>query len=377
MSERKMARVVVIDDVITHPNADSLDLAIVGGWQCVVKRGEYKKGDLAIYCEVDSWIPHTVAPFLTKPGQFPKVYNGVEGQKLKSIRLRGELSQGLILPLKQSEYDNQTALIDWFSIEHEGNVGCPAVQEGYDVSELLGIQKWEAPINPQLAGISKGSFPSQFPKTDQERIQNLSRQFEKWKEQGLTFTVQEKLEGSSMTCYLLNGEFGVCSRNLNLMEDENNTFWKVARELDIENKMRFAFAEMLADGEGVAIQGELIGPGIQGNIYGLEKPTMRVFDIVLAKGMLYYDPLSLRIACCYMGLETVPFLEFGKFGSKLQSDTPYNFETIQDIIEMAEGKSVLNPNQEREGLVFKCNEDPKITFKAISNTYLLKQKDEE
>lgn len=369
MNERKMARVVVIDDVATHPNADALDLAIVGGWQCVVKRGEYKKGDLAIYAEVDSWVPHTVAPFLTKPGQFPKVYNGVEGQKLRSIRLRGELSQGLILPISVFEpFTFNSDDVKFTTVEE-----LAAVSIDEDVSEVLGIQKWEAPINPQLAGVSKGSFPSQFPKTDQERIQNLSRQFEKWKEQGLTFTVQEKLEGSSMTCYLLDGEFGVCSRNLNLMEDENNTFWKVARELDIENKMRYAFAELFADGGGIAIQGELIGPGIQGNVYNLEKPTMRVFDIVSAQGMKYYAPDTLKVACGLLGLETVPYVGQVRFGNKL---TPNYIQDIQDVIELAEGQSDLNPKQEREGLVFKCNEDPKITFKAISNKYLLGQKDE-
>lgn len=374
MTERKMARVVRIDEVKTHPNADALDLAIVGGWQCVVKRGEYKKGDLAIYCEVDSWIPHAVAPFLTKLGQYPKVYNGVEGQKLKSIRLRGELSQGLILDKSVLKavgavcYPSLVREDVWVLKDNNKVLGW---KEDEDATEFLGIQKWEAPINPQLAGISKGSFPSAFPKTDQERIQNLTKQFEKWKEQGLTFTVQEKLEGSSMTCYLLNGEFGVCSRNLNLQETEDNTFWKVARELDIEAAMRRVFLP----GTDVAIQGELVGPGIQGNIYNLSKPTMYVFDIVLAKGMEYFKPDYLEGTCDLLGLGTAPFLGLAKFDSPLQSDTPYNMETIQDVLRMAEGPSELNPNQEREGIVFKCNEDPKITFKAISNKYLLNQKD--
>lgn len=359
MSERVMARVVKVDEVKTHPNADALDLALIGGWQCVVKRNEFKAGDLAIYMEVDSFVPTEVAPFLTKPGHFPKTYNGVDGERLKTIKLRGELSQGLLLPV-QSGFGGYNFIRDPKNPDQTFNVN-----EGDDVSALLRVQKWEAPVSPQLAGQARGSFPSAFPKTDQERIQNLTRQFEDWKSKGLTFMMQEKLEGSSMTCYLLNGEFGVCSRNLDLKETEGNTFWQVARELDIENQMRAYFTEAGFGETDVAIQGELIGPGIQGNIYGLSKPTFRVFDIVMAKGQRFLEPNLVHSVAESLGLITVPYLYRVVF-----TDT-----TVQTVLESAEGKSEINPKQEREGLVFKCNEDPSISFKAISNKYLLGQKD--
>ena len=101
--ERIMAWIAKIDQVEKHPDADSLDICTVGGWKCVTKLGEYKQGDLAVYISIDSWIPNSIAPFLTKVGQYPKVYNGVEGQILRTIRLRGQISQGLLLPVFSDE----------------------------------------------------------------------------------------------------------------------------------------------------------------------------------------------------------------------------------------------------------------------------------
>ena len=97
-TKRKLACVKRIDDLLAIEGADKIEVAVVGGWKVVVKKGDFKKGELAVYCEIDSFIPHSIAPFLTKPGQFPKVYNEVEGQRLRTIKLRGQISQGLLLP---------------------------------------------------------------------------------------------------------------------------------------------------------------------------------------------------------------------------------------------------------------------------------------
>lgn len=96
---RALATIRKIDEIGPIEGADAIEVATVGGWKVVVKKGEYQPGDLAIYCEIDSWIPTTVAPFLTKAGHFPKVYNEVEGERLKTVKLRGVTSQGLLLPL--------------------------------------------------------------------------------------------------------------------------------------------------------------------------------------------------------------------------------------------------------------------------------------
>ena len=157
-----------------------------------------------------------------------------------------------------------------------------------------------------------------------------------------------------MTVYKIDGEFGVCSRNMDLKRDENNSFWKVAIEQDIENKMSFS--------DNFAIQGELIGPGIQGNIYNLSKLEFRVFDIYDIKEGCYMNPADRRDLIARMGLSHVPVIT-----------TDFKLEqNVEELLAMAEYKSVL-ANVEREGIVFK-QVDGGMTFKAISNKYLLGEK---
>lgn len=355
--KRKMATIRRVDEVGPIPDADAIEVATIGGWKVVVKKGEFRAGDLAIYCEIDSWIPHTVAPFLTKPGHFPKVYNEVEGQKLRTIRLRKQVSQGLLIPLSVlgcgSGYDEP---LD-FMPEHF---------EGEDVTELLGIQKWEAP--PEFTSAdARGSFPSFIIKTDQERVQNCYSQVAALFE-GNTWEETEKCEGSSMTVYFRKsddvedpGEFGVCSRNLNLKESEENTFWKMALELDLKNKLTSL-------GRNVAIQGELCGPGIQGNIYNLTKHMYFVFDVFDIDKFEYYSPDERRELTAQLNLTDAPVL------NKAVSLVGMS---CADLLADADGQSDLGLiGCLREGKVYKLNKGRKrVSFKCVSNKYLEKQKD--
>ena len=320
---RKLARVVRIDTVERHPNADALDLCTVGGWRVVSKLGEYKAGDLAVYFEVDAWVPHDLAPFLSK-GKEPKEYNGVLGNRLRSIKLRGELSQGLLLP-----------------IEVAGTF-CPEpvpYEEGQDLTEMLGILKYEPPIPAELAGEAEGPFPTHLvPKTDEERVQNL--EYDELRK--LRYIVTEKLDGTSATFIKEDGRLRVCGRNWE-WKDNDNTYWKVARKYDLLNVLE----------EGMAVQGEIIGPGIQGNKYGLNEPQLYVFNVWRNRNRVPFAEWG--------GLRTVPVLD-------LWYELP---ETVFDLLTIAEGKSVLNPKTEREGLVLRT-EKGEVSFKAISNKFLLK-----
>ena len=346
---RNMATIRKIDALLPIVGADAIECAVVGGWTCVVKKGEFNVGDRAVYCEIDSWIPHEIAPFLSR-GNFPRVYNDVKGERLRTVKLRGQLSQGLLLPLDPTCDSIESELI-----------------EGLDVSLPLGIVKWERPLNAQLAGQAKGNFPSVIPKTDQERVQNLKNEIDQAITDGLCFEVTEKLEGSSMTVYLIDGVFGVCSRNLDLKETEDNTFWQVARCDDIEGRMRAGPWRTLWLGADFAIQGELIGPGIQGNIYKLSKPEFRVFDVYNISGGFYMNPGPRREFIELIGLLHVPVFK---------SDFMLTTETVADLLQMAEGKSVMGTiaGPEREGIVFK-QVNGGMTFKAISNRFLLKSGD--
>ena len=354
MTERKLASVRKIDNITPIENADAIMCAHIGGWKVVVKKGDFNIGDLAVYFEIDSFLPTELASFLSK-GKEPREFNGVKGERLRTIKLRGQLSQGLLLPLQIEERENHSLRVSFNGVEITAINADEC--EGTDLTEILNIQKWERPMNAQLAGMAKGNFPSFVIKTDQERIQNLSKEFQEWKYSGLTFEVTEKCEGSSMTVYLNNGEFGVCSRNLDLKETEGNAFWQVARELDLENKLRDL-------GVNFALQGELIGPAIQGNIYKLTKPEFRLFDIFNIDTQEYASmPDRARIASA-LRLKEAPFI-----GVISLSD----FVDIDQVLCYAEGKSELY-DTEREGVVFKCIEDPSISFKAISNTYLMGEK---
>lgn len=334
---RKMATIRVIDAIGPIDGADAIEVATVGGWKVVVKKGEFTVGDRAVYCEIDSWIPTELAPFLSK-GKEPREFEGVKGERLRTVKLRGQLSQGLLLNLD-----------DVLS-------GTNSFQDGDDVSEVLNIRKWEMPMNAQLAGLVKGTFPSQIPKTDQERVQNLKKEIVS--AEGMMFEVTEKLEGSSMTCYLIDGEFGVCSRNMDLKRDENNAFWATAIREDVESKMR----DTGPDAQ-FAIQGELIGPGIQNNIYKLSRTEFYVFDVYNIQSGEYLTPVFRRALIERMGLNHVPLIN---------PNYPI-VASIDGLLEAAEGASVLNVKQEREGIVFK-QVDGGMTFKAISNKYLLGEK---
>lgn len=335
---RKLATIRRIDAIDCIPDADTIVVATVGGWKVVVKRDEFLPGDLAVYLEIDSWVPTELAPFLSK-GQEPREYNSVKGERLRTVKLRGQVSQGLLLSLESV-----------FPLAS----GMPV--EGQDVTDLLGIQKWEAPIPARLAGEVKGVFPSFIPKTDQERIQNLKDELQEWTATNLTWEITEKLDGCSMTAYLIDGEFGVCSRNYDLRESDKNSLWLAARQQQLETALRIL-------GDNVAIQGELIGEGIQGNPYRLNGQQFYLFDIFNIDTGEYFHPLDRQQFARNTGMNHVPIV---KHDYVIKN-------SIADLLVLAEGLARLSSQKvEREGLVFKCNQDPSVHFKAISNKFLLK-----
>ena len=328
--ERMMAWIAKVDKVEKHPEADSLDICTVGGWQCVTRLGEFKQGELVVYASIDSWVPTALAPFLSK-GKEPREFNSVKGERLRTVKLRGQLSQGLLLPY--------------------ATLGRIA-QEAEEVTEELGIEKWERPINPQLAGLAKGNFPSFIPKTDQERIQNIKHVLEDRQEK---YEVTIKLDGSSFTAYHRDGVFGVCSRNLELKPSESNAFWQVATKYLLEEGLPLM--------GNYAIQGELVGPGIQGNQEKLQELDLYVFDVFDIDEQTYLNAEERYEFVAQLDLNHVPVV-FKSINAP---------ESLDEVLKMAEGPS-LTPKTNREGLVFKSLRNPNFSFKAISNSWLLKEK---
>ncbi len=359
--ERKLASLRRISDIQPIEGADMIELAIVDGWKVVVaKEVGHRIGDMVVYCEIDSFLPiREEFEFLRKSSY--KKMGDQEGFRLKTIKLRGQISQGLILPMSVffEGYGygvSETLLNENVALEPDKLVISPSdmieLVVGNDVTEVLGIVKYEPPIPAELAGKVKGMFPSFIRKTDEERIQNLASEYEEMKKH--IYYETEKLDGSSATFFYNNGEFGVCSRNLELLETEGNTFWKVARELDLENKLK-------EYGFNLSIQGELIGEGIQGNPYKIKGQTVRFFNLFDIDLQEYHSLSVFKKTMEKLGLETVPVL-----------NTHFHLpDTIDELLLMADGKSELNPNFDREGIVIRSL-DRKISFKVISNKFLLK-----
>ena len=317
---RKLATVRKIDAIYSIPGADRIEQIIIGGWSLVSQKGLHEVGKHVVYCEPDSVLP------VKEEYDFLKNYyinkHGFEGYRLKTIKLRGTISAGVILEL-----------------------GDLPKEEGLDVTEALGIVKYEPPIPAELAGQIKGNFPSFLVKTDEERIANFSHK-DLEEIHGKELSITEKLDGTSMTVFK-HGEFGVCSRNWRL-EESDNTMWKLARE--IEHKIP----------EGICVQGELIGPGIQGNYYNLKEPkflTFTTYDIVNAK----------RVSTDLVDIPKVPYL------GTITFEFTNKVDTITNLVNMADGRSVIS-DVNREGLVFR-NLEANVSFKSISNKFLMKQKD--
>lgn len=327
---RKLASVQRIWEVSNIDNADNLEKVRVMGWQCVARKGDFKRGDLCLYIEIDSVCPHE-NPIFSMLEQ--------TRYRVKTKKLRGVISQGLCLKLSDFNIDENS------------------VEIGQDFAEQIGIVKYEdnRVLNQQEVW---GNIPHYIQKTDQERIQNLSNKtWELYKT--LEWEVTEKIEGQSGTFGFFNGEYLTASRNQQTKQSEGSVWKFLTDKYDLENKLKKL-------NKNIAIQGEVIGPKIQGNIYKLREPDLKIFDIWDIDNQVYFNSNERIEILKELELDKllVPILAFGKV---LEN------KTVEYIIDSADGKSKLNTQTNREGLVFKCLTNTNYHFKAVSNEYLLKQ----
>lgn len=334
LTMRKLARIERVAKVSPIPDADSIEVATVQSWNVVIKKGEFKEGDLCVYCEIDSFLPvREEFEFLRKSSY--KKMEDKEGFRLRTLKLRGQVSQGLLLPLSIIDNGQQYPV-------------------GYEVTDLLGITKYEPPIPAGTEGTIKGGFPSFISKTDEERIQNLADEYSSYK--NTEFYATEKLDGTSITCYVYEGSFGVCQRNYEL-EEANNMYWETVARLGIKEKL-------MQLNKNIALQGELIGPSIQGNPYQLKERTIKVFSVFDIDNGRYYEFEEFTALTKELSIDTVPLIETSM---KLP-------ETIDMLLQFADGKSALNLQTNREGLVLRSLSGVWISFKVISNQFLLSEK---
>jgi hypothetical protein len=360
---RKLASIQRIVELNSIKDADKIEVAKVLGWELVVKKNEFKVGELCVYIEIDSILPEKPEFEFMRERKF----------RVKTIKLRGQVSQGICFPL---------------SILPPGNYN-----EGDDVTDTIGVKKYdpqaeaEKKLMEQKLAVSnnkihkffskyawyrrlffkpkKSGFPAFIKKTDEDRIQLFPNICEK--EKDTIFSVTEKLDGQSGTYFLIKNPkrflfgkkyiFGVCSRNLHLTKPDNSSYWTIARQYNIEEVLK----SLIGDNQFVVLQGEIIGTGIQGNKYkvdgydfyafNLKYPDENVYTVTAAELLREY------------GIKFVPILDVN---FKLK-------DTIKEMVEYAKGNSTLLPVL-REGVVIR-NYIKNISFKVINPDFLLKCED--
>lgn len=392
---RKLAHIEKVHDIRPIPGADRIEQVRVLGWNVIVKKDEFKDGDLCIYVEIDSKMPENDARY---------EFLASKHFKIKTMKMRGTISQGIVFHLS-----------DFPELKN--------VKEGQDVTDALGITKIVTDEERRLAreeGFNKknieraklsrvakrfpnfvksrigrwllghkftkviilGLFggktqkPLQFPvwirKTDEERIQNLPH----YCELEDVFIATEKIDGTSTTFAVSaknskckKYEFIVCSRNVRQAtedqanwhsQDCGNVYWEMAHKYNVQEVLTAIASEN--HWEKVVLQGETIGVGLQGNRYDLPDRQFYAFNFVV--NGVRWDTLEAAKFLQAYGINWVPILE-----------TDFHMlPTVDDMLAYAEGYSVIvDGKKPREGIVFRARTDSELSFKAVSNSFLLEK----
>ena len=358
---RKLASIRRILELNPIEGADAIEVATVDGWKVVVKKGEFAVGELCVYFEIDSFLPVIPMFEFLRKSSFRKM-GEFEGFRLRTIKLRGQVSQGLVIPIPHElevEFSHT-----FFNFED-----ARPLHEGDDVTELLGVKKYEPPVPIELAGQIRGNFPGFIKKTDQERCQNLIDEIF-IDNKDARYEVTMKMDGTSFTGFFVDGEEGVCGRNWELKLDESNATNTLVRT-HVDSKLQEVLRKY---GKNYAVQAELMGPGIQKNREGLKAPRLFVFDIYDIDGGCYVAPEERNLIMLdlqALGLDLsmaqhAPVLHMNVTLAEL------GITNVAELLAFAEGPSLVHPV--REGLVFK-RMDGGFSFKAISNKFLLKEED--
>jgi RNA ligase (TIGR02306 family) len=257
----ELASFETITEILPIEGADRIELARVQGWQSVIRKGEFKVGDQVIFVPIDTVLPPAAWNEHLWDKNDPK-----KPIRVKTVRLRGAVSQGLIF---------RTSLVRAQEIwDHSDDP-----EEDISIAGMLGITKYEKPVPAHLAGQVKGDFPTHLvSKTDEDNLKSNIEVLEELKEADFVEATL-KIDGTSATYIREIDSFSVCSRNLELKDTESNVHWQMAHKYNIWDKVQ----------PGYAIQGEIAGPGIQGNPGGLSEVTLFVFNVI---NLYFRKPLT-------------------------------------------------------------------------------------
>ena len=343
---RKLASIQRIWKIEPIEGADRIELAYVLGWQCVVNKDQFKPMDLAVYFEIDSFLPIRPEFEFMRSSSYRRTDIMGEGFRLRTMRFRGQISQGLLLPIEQFP----EIPVD--------------VELGRDVSDILDVKKWEIEEKATTGGTVIGTLPVDVPHTDETRVQAEPDLIEDFA--GLEYYISTKMDGSSHSVSLDEDGFHVTGHNYEYKDDGKSAFYNLVKREDIEDRMRKFYKD---NGLRVlTIQGELCAPGIQQNRLKLTRPEWYVFTI--REDGKRVGLKRMQEICKAMELQMVPVEEVG-------TDLPSKYPTVEALLERADGE--YPKGGKKEGIVIRPTEpvyceriSASLSMKVVSNKYLLK-----
>ena len=346
--ERTLAKICKVDNLTPIEGADRIELATIKGWQCIVKKGEFKVGDLGVYWEIDSVLD----------SQNPMVSFLAERKfRVRTMKMKGQISQGLLMPLSYLDFYAQTVTDGQFG----GSLRVVETwNEGDDVTEYSRTTKYEPVIPAQMQGLTKGNFPTHMVSmTDEERVQSLPEVIDEFRALTCDSYWSIKMDGTSLTTFQFEGIRHVCSRKLELKLEgnEGNLYVKMATPLDIP--------------EGFCVQAEICGMGIQKNRMGFNDVKVMAFNVWTLTDRCYLNYSEFIKFCAEHGIMTVPIIKVGKF----------EYNNVQEMLDFAD--TLTYPNGDvAEGFVVRPVIETmsrrmrgRLSIKAISNKFLLKHGD--
>ena len=343
---RKLASIQTIRKIEPIGGADRIELAHVLGWQCVVNKGQFQPGDKAVYFEIDSILPIREEFEFMRHSSYKKTDLMGEGFRLKTQKFRGQISQGLLLPVTQFP-------------EIPANIEIDA-----DVTEILHVRKWEIEEKVTTGGTIIGDLPYTIPHTDETRVQAEPELIQEFT--GLEYYISTKMDGSSHSVGMDENGFHVTGHNFEYKDDGSSTFYNLVNERGYKERIQEFVKKN--DLDTLVIQGELCAPGIQRNRLKLLKPEWYVFTI-RENGKRVGLNRMLEI-CDALNMTTVPIEETGM-------DLPSKYPTVEALLERADGEY---PNGgKKEGIVIRPTEpvfstliSASLSMKVVNNKYLLK-----
>ncbi len=338
---RKLASVQYVHGIWPIEGADRIECVGVLGWKCVAKKGEFAVGDSCVYFEIDSFLPVEKRFEFLREGSYRESELMGAGFRLRTSKFRGQISQGLILPI------SILGSGDW--------------ELGQDVTDILGVRKWEIEERASNSGTIVAGLPGGVPKTEECRIQAEPGLLDEFV--GKPYYITTKMDGTSVTFFRIEGRFGVCGHNYEYADDGKCSFWSWAHDAGLEQRI------VDAGLDDIVLQGEFCGGGIQQNPLKLTKPAWYLFTVVDAKTHRRLSLNDMRDIALKLGLEMVPVEEEGE-------NLPY--ASVDELLERARGK--YSSGNVKEGIAVRPTEpvysqllSASLSCKVINNDYLLKK----